>query len=359
MLHVPQSVLRPVVSGVSFGGIPDTTMHEPAARNLRTAERFLLAPPIHGTFGTSPIAVCDISAKGARFRHDKPIETGTKAVLKLAVDTVKPSPLTLEAVIVWTQLDSTTPSRYVSGARTYGPPESIQTLISQLHASHRSNRIEELRSTDRFFLSPLLEGTFGGEKIRIENLSARGARIEMQNELLRGSSAPFRFTVPDASMEVGVEGQIVWTALKAISGGISFTYRAGLFINEKPDLLRMAIGRLCEMNRAALDTQSLRLKLKIIRARARQLAPEYAGVESSGIPAEQYLLIQGVREELRLNPEEAMHWYRRARMIINDPETRTLAPPIANHPDALAVWEYLDRSVDPSIVGRAFELGIP
>jgi hypothetical protein len=51
-----------------------------------------------------------------------------------------------------------------------------------------------------------------------------------------------------------------------------------------------------------------------------------------------------------------MHWYRRARLVINDPATRALAPPIADHPDALAVWEYLDRSVDPSIVGRAFEL---
>ena len=63
-----------------------------------------------------------------------------------------------------------------------------------------------------------------------------------------------------------------------------------------------------------------------------------------------------MREELRLNPEEAMHWYRRARIIINDPATRAAAPPIADHPDALAVWEYLDRSVDPSIVSRAFEM---
>jgi hypothetical protein len=320
-------------------------MQEPAARNLRTAERFLLAPPIHGTFGAAAIAVCDISAKGARFRHDQPIEAGTKAVLKLAVD----APLTLEAMIVWTQPDG---GRFVSGARTYGPPESIQALIAQLHASHRSNRIEELRSTDRFFLSPLLEGTFAGEEIRIENLSARGARIEMHHEFLRGSSGAFRFA------DVSVEGEVVWTAVKAISGGVSLSYRAGLLITEKPELMRMAIGRLCETNRAALDTQSLRLKLKIMRARARQLAPQHPELATSGIPAEQYLLIQGVREELRLNPEEAMHWYRRARIIINDPATRTLAPPIAAHPDALAVWEYLDRSVDPSIVGRAFQLPV-
>jgi hypothetical protein len=86
------------------------------------------------------------------------------------------------------------------------------------------------------------------------------------------------------------------------------------------------------------------------------LAPSYSSLEESGVPAEQYLLIQGVREELRLNPEEALHWYRRARLVINDPATREVAPPIANHPDALAVWEYLDRSVDPTVVGRAFDL---
>jgi hypothetical protein len=153
-----------------------------------------------------------------------------------------------------------------------------------------------------------------------------------------------------------VPGQIVWTSLKAITGGALRVHRAGLLIPEKAELLRLAIARLCETNRAALDTHSLRLKLKILRARARQLAPQYPQIEAAGIPAEQYLLIQGVREELRHNPEEAMHWYRRARMIINDPATRAAAPPIAGHPDALAVWEYLDRSVDPSIVSRAFEL---
>ena len=76
----------------------------------------------------------------------------------------------------------------------------------------------------------------------------------------------------------------------------------------------------------------------------------------SGIPTEQYLLIQCVREELRLNPDEAMHWYRRARLTIADPATRIAAPAIADHPDALAVWEYLDRSIDPSIIGRTFQL---
>jgi PilZ domain len=330
-------------------------MHEASARNLRTAERFLLAPPLAAKFGSATVAVCDISAKGARFRHDKPLETGMKSLLQLSVDG-RPAPLTLEAVVVWSQPDSSTSGRFVSGARTYGPPEVVSSLIAQLQTSNRSNRIEELRSTDRFFLSPALEGTFDGQAVKVENLSARGARIELPVEPLRGSKGSLWFRVPQSEIALTVAGEVAWTAVKAITGGSTTSFRAGLFINEKPELLRLAIGLLCEMNRAALDTQSLRLKLKIIRARARQLAPQYSRVEASGIPAEQYLLIQGVREELRLNPEEAMHYYRRARLIINDPSTRAVAPPIANHPDALAVWEYLDRSIDPSVVGRAFEL---
>jgi hypothetical protein len=163
--------------------------------------------------------------------------------------------------------------------------------------------------------------------------------------------------VPDSELEVTVTAHVTWTLLKAISGGNEKSYRAGLRVSDKPELMRLAIGLLADSGRATLDTQSLVLKLKIIRARARQFAPSYKSIEASGVPAEQYLLIQGVREELRLNPEEAMHWYRRARLIISDPKTRDTAPLIADHPDALAVWEYLDRTVDPSIIGRAFNLG--
>jgi hypothetical protein len=329
-------------------------MHE-AARNLRTAERFLLAPPLAATFAGAAVAVCDLSATGARFRTDGPLDHGAKSLLKIAVDG-RPAPVTLEAVVVWTQADPMFAGKFLAGVRTYGPAEVLQSLLVQLQTSHRTNRIEELRSTERFFVAPVLPAHYDGSPVLIEDLSARGARVELPREPARGTIGMFTFSVPESTIEVTVPGQVVWTSLKAITGGAMRVYRAGLLISEKPETLRLAIARLCEMNRAALDTHSLRLKLKILRARARQLASSHPQVEAAGIPAEQYLLIQGVREELRANPEEAMHWYRRARMIINDPVTRAAAPPIASHPDALAVWEYLDRSVDPSIVGRAFEI---
>ena len=326
-----------------------------AARNLRTAERFLLAPPLAATFGNANVAICDISAKGARFRHDNPLEMGSKSVLKFPIDG-RPAPVNLEAVVVWSQQESSSAAgKFVSGVRTYGQPDVVDSLLAQLHTSRRSNRIEELRSTDRFFVMPALKAVFGESGVYIEDLSARGARIETVTQMPLDMKAQLAFGVPDSSLEVAVSGRVVWSSMKSISGEFR-RFRAGLQIGEKPELMRLAIGHLSELGHAILDTQSLRLKLKILRARARQLAPSYGSIEASGIPAEQFLLIQGVREELRHNPEEAFHWYRRARISINDPETRAIAPPIADHPDALAVWEYLDRSVDPTIVGRAFAL---
>jgi hypothetical protein len=264
--------------------------------------------------------------------------------------------LALEAVVVWSEGDPNAPGHYVSGVRTYGSPEAISGLIAQLQSSNRSSKIEELRSADRFLISPSLEATYDGHKVRVENLSARGARIETDEQMKRPTTGLLAFRVPDSTHELVVTGQVMWTAVKAITGSATRTYRSGLLVGQKPEMMRLAIAQLCELNRATLDTQSLSLKLKIMRARARQFAPSFKSLDSSGVPAEQYLLIQGVREELRLNPDEAMHWYRRARLVINDPEIRTTANVICDYPDALAVWEYLDRSIDPSIVGRAFEL---
>jgi len=330
-------------SGRKLSAIP---MHESPARNLRRAERYLLSPPITGAFGAAEVAICDISSRGARFRHTQALEAGGKGILKLPVDG-RSAPVSLEAVIVWTHPDASQPGRFESGVRTYGSPDLVDSLLAQLQSSKRSNRIEELRQSDRFLVYPPLDASFDGRPAMIEDLSAHGARIAVDELLSVSRSAPFRV------LQVTVTGTVVWSAVKSV--GVS-SFRAGLLISDKPELMRLVIGQLCEMNRATFDTRSLSLKLKIIRARARQLAPSYQAIEASGIPAEQYLLIHGVREELRLNPEEAQHWYRRARITIADPKTRAIAPPIADHPDALAVWEYLDRSIDPTLVSRAFEL---
>ncbi len=315
-------------------------------------ERFLLAPPLSAQFASASVSVCDISANGARFRTEKPLETGKKGILALPAEGPQPA-LTVEAMVVWSQPDG---KNFISGVRTYGPAAAIEALIEQLQASKRSNRIEELRSADRFLVAPALDASFGDAKVAIENLAAHGACLTMRQPPAIATSLPLRFAVPSSQLEVTVEAEVIWTTLKAIDDTNAKSYRVGLHIDEKAELMRLAIGLLGEAGRATLDANSLVLKLKILRARARQFASSAKVVETSGVPLDQYLLIRGVSEELRMNPEEAMHWYRRARLVINDPKTRAAAPAIVDYPDALAVWEYLDRTIDPSMIGRALNL---
>jgi hypothetical protein len=327
-------------------------MYEAAARSLRTNERFLIEPPLAAQFGSGVVSVLDISVKGARFRHAHSLEMGHKSVLRLVVDG-RPSPLRLEAVVVWTETDPTTKGKFISGVRTYAAPESVQTLLRTLQASGRITRIEELRSSDRFYVKPNLEARWNEERVSIEDLCAHGVRIGAAAKLDAGTPGVLQFRLPAETDGIAVKTQVVWSSVKSVD---PVKHRAGLAISGKSDQVRLAIGHLCESGRATIDTRSLGLKLKIIRARARQLAPSYRDIDSAGVPAEQYILIQCVREELKMNPEEAMHWYRCARLLIKDPTTRNNAPAIADHPDALAVWEYLDRSIDPSIIGRTFQL---
>jgi len=327
-------------------------MYETATRSLRTTERFLLDPPLSAQFGSAAVSVCDISVKGARFTHANPLEMGNKSMLRVTIDG-RPSPVALETVVVWTQPDPSNPKRFVSGVHTDAPVEIISTLLRTLQAARRTTRIEELRSADRFYVKPSLDGEWNNQRVAVEDLCARGARINSKPLLEAGDAGVLHFTTPVA---IALQTRVVWSSIKSLD---PLEHRAGLTIDGKGEQVRLAIGRLCESGRATLDTRSLGLKLKIIRARARQLAPSYRDIETSGVPAEQYILIQCVREELRLNPEQAMHWYGRARLLIKDPKTKKNAPAIADHPDALAVWEYLDRSIDPSIIGRTFQLPPP
>lgn len=327
---------------------------QPSARNLRTVERFLLAPPLPAQFAAAAVSVCDISAQGARFRSDRPLETGKKGRLEVPVDG-SPAPLAVEAMVVWSQPDG---DGYISGARTYGPAEAVQKLIAQLQTSKRSHRIEELRSVERFRLTPALEATFGGTPVVVANIAAHGACLDLQQQPAIATLLPLRFSVPASQLDITVDAEVIWTMLKSIGEANAKSYRVGVHIAEKAELIGLAIGLLGETGRATLDANSLVLKLKIMRARATQAASAKPGA-TSGVPLDQYLLIRGVSEELRMNPEEAMHWYRRARILINDPKTREAAPAIADYPDALAVWEYLERTVDPSMIGRALNLVRP
>src|ERR1043165_6413197 len=98
-------------------GIP-FAMNEAAARTLRTAERYLLQPPLAGHFGGAAVSICDISTKGARFTHDDTVERAQMSPVR-GTHKGPPAPRQVEAVVVWPQVNPVPRSRFVSGVRTY------------------------------------------------------------------------------------------------------------------------------------------------------------------------------------------------------------------------------------------------
>src|SRR5258708_8810549 len=96
-------------------------MYEATARNLRTAERFLLEPALSGHFGASVISVCDISAKGARIKHGLPLEMGHKSALRLALEGRR-HPVALEAIALSPPLALLPNNPCVSALRPYPSP---------------------------------------------------------------------------------------------------------------------------------------------------------------------------------------------------------------------------------------------
>jgi len=311
---------------------------------------------MNATFGGVAVAITDLSIKGARFTHQAPIEAGSKSALKLTLEG-RPAPVSLDSMVVWTQVEESEREgkRFVSGIRTYASPETVSRLLRELHEQQRSSRIEEFRAIDRFIIASPIEGEFSPVgRAQIHDLSARGARIESSSPLPKDAAGMLRFGVPRSNLEIALQARVVWCHVKRLGSPTENRYRMGLSIQEKPELLRSAIGHLCELSLATLDTHSLELKLKIMAARARKDASEYQAILASGIPPEQFLLVESVREELRANPEEAIHWHQKARGGAKDAELRKIAGPIADHREAMAVWEYLDRTIDPSVIARSF-----
>lgn len=323
----------------------------------KRAERLLLLPPLDAEFGVNRVVVGDISVSGVRLRHGQPLETGRKAILRFHLEG-ESAAIALECEVVWTQpsLSADLNERHVSGVRFHADRKLVERVVGRLNRSGRSHRVREQRLSDRFLVDFGLEGEL--EQVgstRILDLASKGARVETPRAIEVGTSGIFRFPIPKSTFEVRVRAEVVWCRLWALWGGDEYRYHTGLRITERPELLRLAIGQLTELKLAVKDTSSLKLKLKI--ARAEQLGPavEVDTVEDSIPGSEYFQLVQSVRALLSIPSDDARYWHDLAARTATVEDIRAQTGPITGKLDQIAAWEYLDRTLDPSIVALAFE----
>lgn len=209
--------------------------------------------------------------------------------------------------------------------------------------------IDQDRSTPRFVSEDAVEGSFftgtNSMMIVVRDVSVNGAQIEHVQPVrpaMRG-----RLGIGDVTFDATV----IWTRLT-----VPGRYRTGLRIEERLDIVAAAVRDLLARGVVRKDENTIVRRQQARRDReVRQAALRGLTAGTAAPSASAVTRIREAREWMQLFPDDAIKWYNRARMTASEDHLRIAGSGRANREDVLAVWEYLDRSVDLSDVVRALD----
>ncbi len=220
------------------------------------------------------------------------------------------------------------------------------------------SEVTELRAAERFRAREPLHGGFGTAAVTLVNIGETGVQLEHPQPLRLATRARLSFKRGDASF--AVHAVVVWSHLSKQSDRKGkLLYHSGLrFEDDNADVPAI----LATLRRHAViepDPDSLERKRHRAAEREAELANRaprvVRSVPQADVTADQLLLIQHARDRLRTHPEEAIKWYNRAKYAITEPKD-PIATDLAYRDEVLAVWEYLERTVDLAVIARVFDL---
>ncbi len=217
--------------------------------------------------------------------------------------------------------------------------------------------VEELRTTERFVFVKPLSGSFGSASVELMNASTRGAQIAHSQPLRLGMKARLWFKYGDTA--VSVQALTIWSHLsKTPNAQGKYLYTSGVRLEHDDHDYETSLQALLDHGVLTVDPESMEKKKKKELARIAEkngrpivklLRPEV------DIPPDTQLLIEHARKQLLADPVEAQRWYQRAKYAITHGAANIVPDAIRNREDVLAVWEYLERSVDISTIAIVFE----
>lgn len=313
--------------------------------------RHLVEPPLECRFGTTTALLTDISVNGARLCHLDGLEGGSKAELEF--DLGGGEVATFEALVIWCHaISNQICGDYTSGLKLIADSAAVGEVIETMVRRGLTKKIAENRRSNRFLLQSPIDGRVSDTDIRICDLSSTGARIESSEKLPAGQRLSLSFALPRSELMVDVTVEVVWSYLTAIWSDSDYRYSSGLRAVDNPGMMRAAIGHLSDLRFAEKDVRSLALKSRL----ENYGIPKFAS--GDGIDHEsggRVSLVRSVRSALGKEEIDSSRWFERARTVAQQPDIRGTAGPIAKDIEALAVWEFLDRSIDPSLVALGFQ----
>jgi len=221
------------------------------------------------------------------------------------------------------------------------------------------SEINELRTSDRFGAVEPLAGGFGAASVTILNLASRGVQIEHTQPMRLSLNGRLWFRRGDVT--VSIQGRVVWSHLsKTRDANGKLLYHSGIHVPEEAGDLAGAIAALARHGFIQKDGDSLDRKRATAeeKEQQRQARPVAKLVRvGHDVDSDTALLILQARDRLRANPAEAVKWYNRAKFSIIDSGTPVSTDQLRHREETLAVWEYLERTIDLAIIERVFARG--
>lgn len=214
--------------------------------------------------------------------------------------------------------------------------------------------VEETRHRIRYVVRGMLRGFIGQVEMTVCDLSETGVQLEHAAPLRVGTRA--RGAVQHQGRTVPFVGIVTRSRLSTTAGAAGkLLYRTGVRFEDPDTNLLDLIQQLVRDGMLSEDPGSLERKRKKLAARnvpqdrgaMRVLRPVVA------VPQDKLLLVRQARERLRANPDEARKWYNRVRFV--EPERAAALARSPFRDEILAVWEYLERSIELTIVAAAFD----
>jgi hypothetical protein len=221
-----------------------------------------------------------------------------------------------------------------------------------------SSDITELRSNIRFRATEPLNGNFGVASIVIVDIGETGAQVEHPQALRLAARG--RLTFKRGSDTFAAYGVVVWSHLsKQPDGKGKLLYRSGIRFEDDAADFPKIIDTLLAHHVIENDPDSMdRKKQRVVEREAERSGRSQRGMRNIAqleISADQVLLIQHARDRLRTHPDEAIKWYNRAKYAITQ-SNEPIAAELFHRDEVLAVWEYLERTVDLPVIARVFDM---
>jgi hypothetical protein len=221
-----------------------------------------------------------------------------------------------------------------------------------------SPNITDSRSAARFKIDEPLHGSFANADVVIQDLAESGVQVEHAEPLRLATTG--RLALKLGEMAVTVPAIVIWSRLSQTANAKGkLLYRSGLRLEANLEQFAQVINTLAGSGLLRPDHESLERKKQKVQDKQEQLAsrPSVMPIpQVATIAPDQLLLIQHARERLQTNSEEAVKWYNRAKYSLSEEGHRIVDEVTIQHRDeVLAVWEYLERSIDIMTIARAFE----